>query len=512
MSFASKVKDALGLLTGGGKVAPIQNNYEGGARWSTDRTYRPGYVRDIRFDADTATRTELIRVSRIAERNSGIYQKILEVYVLYTAGHSGPEIVPASSSHEWNLIWKKEFQSWSKYCDLVTLNSLGETAKTIARTECVDGEVFIYKTYGRDNKGVRRPRIQLIEAHRVATPPGTKSSDRIYDGVEFDEAGRPIAYHVKVGIDSDKFQRVDAYDVIHHFRRIRVNQIRGLPRCYSVINDLRDLDDLQLFEMRKAKENARTAKVVKTRNSEAPVTESRRQRFSDSGSINTGAISTENRVRDLDKALGGETIALFPDETYEEHRSDTPSAGTQFHWDYILSKVCNGFGIAKLLISPYSVQGTVVRADLETSAAMLKSSSEMLNETISKIYQWVLSEAVYTNAGGVANNLPDDFRNVTIRAPKSFNVDIGRNSRAMLEELSAGIRTFEDIYGEVCQDWMERLEQKAKEAAFIKGLSVKYDIDPSQISTSIVDRPERISTEHPMTSEPEAAPQPTNTQ
>jgi capsid protein len=84
-------------------------------------------------------------------------------------------------------------------------------------------------------------------------------------------------------------------------------------------------------------------------------------------------------------------------------------------------------------------------------------------------------------------------------------VDVGRNSAAVLQELSSGIRTFESVCGEMGEDWRQVLEEKAREAAYIKALSNKYDIDPSQISTAIVDRPERIQTDKPMSANPPPA-------
>jgi len=45
-----------------------------------------------------------------------------------------------------------------------------------------DGEIFIIKT--KDKKG--NPKFQIIEAHRVETPPDAMSLPDIFDGIRFE--------------------------------------------------------------------------------------------------------------------------------------------------------------------------------------------------------------------------------------------------------------------------------------------------------------------------------------
>jgi capsid protein len=66
---------------------------------------------------------------------------------------------------------------------------------------------------------------------------------------------------------------------------------------------------------------------------------------------------------------------------------------------------------------------------------------------------------------------PHDWRSVDTRAPRSVNVDIGRNSSAMLAELEAGTRTYQSVYAELGLDYRTELRQRAKEAAFIRKLA-----------------------------------------
>ena len=507
MNIFARIKYAFAIAT-----AVITNRYESGQRWSADRSYVPGFVQDARFDADQATRQEIVRKSRYFERNSGIVNRLVDLFEQYTVGPNGLRFVPASSDTEWNKAAAESWGMWERFCDLTSLHTFGTLQSLCARLWFVDGEAFIVKTYGRevtrDGRSVRRPRLQLIEGHRVETPGNLYGNPRVVEGVEVNEDGRPIAYHIRLGIDGDKFTRVMARDVVHIFEPSRAGQLRGLPMLYPVLNDLNDLDDLQALQMRKSKDAADITNVFKTGTGELPANGLEAQRFTINRQTNANVETLETRTDYIRKASGGgRTIAIRSDETLDQHRSDTPSIADQQHWDYVLSKICAGVGISKLLVFPSSMQGTVVRADLDTAAAFFRSRSAVLSAACERIYQWVMEESTLTDVA--LADPPSDWRRVSVRPPRSVNVDVGRNSQAVISELSAGIRTFEQVCGEMGTDWMDALENKAREAAFIKALSVKYNIDPSQISTALVDRPDRIQTEKPMSATPPASEQPT---
>jgi lambda family phage portal protein len=467
-----------------------QARYHAADRYSPDRTQLYGFPRDIRFDLQSADRNQLVLWSREMEQNNGVFQKLCDLFEQYTAGAKGLQFIPASSDTDWNKKARYFWTGWERYADLVTRQHFSTIQTLCARLWFVDGEVFILKTYGKDVNGVRRPRIQIIESHRVCSPAGQfdkASENQIYDGVEVNGIGRPVAYWVRSGKPGDQPARILAEDVVHIFEPSRANQYRGLPICYAVLNDLIDLDQLQTLEMLKAKENARTAKVVKTRNGEAPINEVRKMRYTDSGTTNTGASTQEARVRYLDKAFGGEITAIYPDEQYEEHRSESPSAGTQYHWDYLLSKICAGVGISKLLVFPFSVQGTVVRADLDTCAQFFRSRSEILSNAFQQIYQWVIDEAIFSNSNGIGAKVPSDYRRVKVRPPRSPNVDVGRNSNALISEYAAGWRTLESICGEMGEDYVEVLTQRAKEVSEARDIETEFNLPPGSLIKNVLD-------------------------
>lgn len=109
----------------------------------------------------------------------------------------------------------------------------GETFGIMRQAEVEGGETFT------DRKTVVPLDIQFIEAVQCATPAKAipKNIGTWVDGIELDNIGRPVAYHILREHPGDSFaftmdfERVPADLVLHWFRRSRHGQYRGIPEC-----------------------------------------------------------------------------------------------------------------------------------------------------------------------------------------------------------------------------------------------------------------------------------------
>jgi capsid protein len=152
----------------------------------------------------------------------------------------------------------------------------------IARALMIDGEIFVILTSGVSGF----PRIQLLESHRCGTPPDLAKFEAktIVDGVTIDKFGRPLGYWFWEEDQQTsgplKWRFVEASSLIHVFEPGRTAQYRGLTLLGPVINDLHDLDDLQLLEMRAARDAAEVTNVLKNASGslDAGVDRARRRR------------------------------------------------------------------------------------------------------------------------------------------------------------------------------------------------------------------------------------------
>lgn len=455
------------------------NRYEGGQRFTGGKSWIPAYVQDARFDANSADRWEMLRKARYWERNSAFVNRLADTFEQYTVG-TGLRVQPKSSDPDWNRRAKIAHKSWSKFPDLQSRQPFSMLQGLIARLWFIDGEVFVLKTQGRST----RPRIQIIESHRVQTPANQKDqeSKTIFDGVQVDSDGRPVGYWVLNGPTNQDFSFYTTEQMLHVYEPSRAPMYRGITFLHPVLNDTHDLEDLQLMENQAAREASSITNVLTNGSGEFDADSMRRRRFTDEPTSGTdGVDTTQERQAFVKTVLGARAIALKTGEDLKQFRSDRPGVAQREYWDYLVSKICIGVGIPKMLVLPYSIQGTVARADLDIAADFFRSRFGVMSDFVEEAWIWQMGVERLMNRE-VADP-PADWTNVAIRPPKSVNVDVGRNSAALLSELEAGIKTWEMICGRDGEDYEDVLEQKAREAAFVDALAKKYNITPERITT-----------------------------
>jgi capsid protein len=459
--------------------------YYEGAQWKAgEQGWIFGSLQDQRLDASAMTRMELMRKSRAFERNNAFQNRLADIFEQYTVGAGGLSLVSASKDAT------TYFNQWSKDCDALGLMDFGTIQTVAARDWFVDGECFLVKVIING-----RLKIQIVEGHRVYTPPDLAGGEgvTIVDGVTIDAAGRKTGVWVNVGIESayattsnEQWKFVRADDVYHIYEPSRAAMYRGLPFCYPVMNDLNDLDDLQKLVNQVAKQAATIGNVTTNRTGELSTKDARRVGIRINTANATGQTTPKSVADYYQVKFGAQEIALQHGDSIKQFQAERPNLAEREHWDYLTGKICIGQGIAKQLVWPYSIQGTVARADNEVSAAFFRSRSTVLQCAVRWVFfnviRWAQDYDRQVIRGGFDFT---GFENVVVRAPRSPNVDVGRNSKALVNELESGLRTFQDIYAEAGQDWTEQLTQKAKEAKFIKQLATSEDVDANDIALRV---------------------------
>ena len=131
------------------------------------------------------------------------------------------------------------------------------------------------------------------------------------------------------------------------------------------------------------------------------------------------------------------------------------------------------------------MQGTVTRADLDVMATFFRSRSSVLASKFTDVYEYVMGWAV-ANVLDVSDP-PPDWRRVTVRAPRSVNVDVGRNAQALIAEYAAGWRTLESICAELGEDWVEVLRQRAVERKEARELEQEFGLAPGELISAALE-------------------------
>ena len=454
----------------------VSDRYEG-ATYSPNRSYVQAAVQSARFDASKGTRQELVRKARYFERNNAIVNRLADLFESYTVG-KGLQISPSSSDPDWNARAKEWWRGWERFPDLTSRQSLGTLLSLVARTWFIDGECFVVKTRG----GSGRPRLQVFEGHMVETPPqfSDREGESIVDGIAIDPSGRPIGYYFASEDAKGRertFKLVAADNVIHVFEPGRPGQYRGLPFLYPVINELHDLDDLHILEMRAAKDASEITNVIKNKSGEVSSTDLRRSRFNTTESLSdTTTTFTRGKNDYYQDTAGGRTVVMQRGDELEQFRSSRPNVTTQEYWRYKTELICTGVGIPYVLVFPDSMQGTVYRGALDMASQFFKARFGVLESVARELYEYAMGDAKVREKN--LQDIPGDWWRVRILPPRSVNVDVGRNSSAMLNELEAGATNYDLIYGPLGLDWREEFVRLREQQAFAEAIGLNLGKPP----------------------------------
>lgn len=482
MNLGASMRNGLGRVANAARsvvaaigvgIGKITNRYEGAVNDGM-RSNIPGQLQGARFDASAATRKELVRKSRYFERNSALVNRLADLFEAYTVG-GGLVFQPNSSSEEWNKAAKAAWDEWCVMPDASSRLPMSSIQSLAARSWFIDGEVFIHLAEGSSSW---RPRIQLFESHLCKSPQQPDNTNDVFDGVKLDPAsGRPLLYYFGSEGLSGNVTNLKPFStdvIVHLWEPSRPQMVRSLPYLYPVLNLLHDLDDLQILEMKVAKQAARIGIVTKNQAGEQEADEFLRN----GGSVTSS--SDPEREAYYRNSLGGEEIVMKTGDSLEQFRSDRPTIVTMEYWRHLQSQVCMGVGIPYVVAFPDSMQGTVYRGALDMANAWFLCRHAVLASAFRRVYEHFMGRAIYSIPA--LKDPPADWKNVRIHPPKAVNVDVGRNSNAMLAELAAGSLTYSEIFGQKGQDWREGLTQRKAEQDFIESLGLKLQV--SQVQTA----------------------------
>ena len=484
-----------------------QGRYEAATVPYQTRSWLYEGVQDAEYDMDPYTRTELLRVSRYFEKNNWAVKRLISVWNQYTFGPNGLQMVPSTGSEDFNQAASIWWRDWSKFADLTSQQPLSVLEHVMGRRWFVDGEMWVYKTASPDTK---RPRLQLIEAHRI-TNPGTDliNGNRVRDGIELDnDTGRPIAVHVaknqagsfiggyqgsymNSGLTGTsvpnplisqtvEYTRVPIERMVHLYEPERAQQLRGISSLYPVLRTIQDMHELHRLEMLAAKDSARRSVYITNATGQANPRAQRAMQLAISSANAAGTAVTKPAPQFFDTVEGAETNYLRIGEDVKQFKSDRPTAAVQWYYDYLVRQICAGTGISALLVMPWSLQGTVTRADLDIMSGFFRCKSAVAIAAIRELYVWAMGWAVRFDRS--LDGYPDDWAEVIARPPRSPNVDVGRNSQAVIAEYEEGFRSLQDICAELGHDWRHVLRQKAIEAKFLTSLAEEMGVEPERIA------------------------------
>lgn len=411
---------------------------------------------DAKKELTSAARSELVRKSRYLHKNSGFAKEVVSDMAIYSVG-DGIKPQAQTADPEWNRAAEEYFTGWCQRADITGRFSFEQCQSLVCRGIDIDGEYFVVKV--RDRFG--RPRIQLVESHRISD---AASSTETTDGIGFDRYGAPAFYRIKQ--DDETYRDIPAGAVMHVFEPESASGARCAPTLQHSINHLLDEIELLALEKHAVKDNADISRVLKSEDGE----------IDDTGDfkVQTDGIAQEGSdPQQVQKIIGGKVVSIKTNESLESFQSNRPSPVFTGFLEHLKRDSSAGilpyeFVLDSGRIGGAGVRLVVAKADRRFSHRKLILIQRFLKPT----WGYVIGDAI--DRGELEPM--KSWNRVRFVTPRRITVDAGREAQQNRADVETGLKTLEEHFAELGQDFDEQLEIRAQNAKRIVDAAAKYGV------------------------------------
>lgn len=429
------------------KVPAARMNYrafDASNPFSLDRnTWSIPSAQSVNKDMTEGDRLQMVKLNRYLSRNNGLFVGINAAFIRYAIG---PGLIPVHSNDSLTNYFKR----WSKAPTIDGQLTHAEVQRILGLQILEDGEGFQLKV---EEDGM--PLLQLVESQQFGG-----SEDGFQDGVKTNDYGRPLKYRMTSGTIRE------AAGVIHCFDRIRPGQLRGIPMGAHAINDGLDGNDILKFEKQAQKLSAAIAAVFKTLKKDALNVRS------------APSVDSEGNVNRFSQITGVQTIAINPNESFDIPQSQRGGANFLGFLDYLTRRIATGYKVSPEFVwNSIGTGGAATRLILSQASAAFMDFRRLIEKACNA--HWV-----YVIGTGIANGeltATADWMDVKWRGPALPSVDAGRDAKAEIEALRAGLTSPQRIADEQNEDWAKTYEENAIANKFVLELSAKHGVPASSI-------------------------------
>jgi lambda family phage portal protein len=305
-------------------------------------------------------------------------------------------------------------------------STVGDLEVMILREVVTNGECFVrfvHKTAAEQaaEKLTIPLTIQIIEAERVVEDDfvAVVSGNSVFRGVEIDQDGRRVAYHVwssniahpLAAVQPRSKLRIPADEMIHVYLPTRPGQLRGVSWFSTVVLKLKDIDSL-LFNELTASTVAACPVLIKQRS----------QQSIGNMTLNSpsGSDTTDGDDNSITSLQPGMFVNLNPGETFEGFNPERPNtSATEFAKDMLRGVAA---GLPCLKASQITMDFTESSFSAEKAAEneafseveQLQSwfSSNCMSPIWSRVIDVALLSGFFESVSIGANGIADDYQYV----------------------------------------------------------------------------------------------------
>jgi lambda family phage portal protein len=363
-------------------------------------------------------------------------------------------------AEKWESTTELEWQMWaeSQNCDVARTLTFSDIQNLSLRQVLENGDVFVLMPRYRSAASPYLMKLQVIEADRVCNEKNVPDSERLAAGVEKDEYGAPVRYHImkqhpgnilyatKKNFEWDIFPAFGAQtgsrNVIHLFTTLRPGQTRGVPYLSPVIETFKQLDRYCEAELMAAVISGMFTVFIKT---ETGAGFQMPPWSGPSGEVNASASDDEYKLGN------GAIVGLAPNEDISTANPGRPNPS----FDPFVKSILQQIGVAleipyEVLIHHFSASYSASRAALLESWRFFRNRRAWLARNFCQlVYENWLAEAVAL--GRIS--APGYFRDPRVRHAYQGTLWIGdapgqidplKEADAAEKRLSLGLSTVDE--------------------------------------------------------------------
>lgn len=361
--------------------------------------------RSVTIDSDIYMDLESLRArARELENDSGIFEHFLILIENNVIG-SGFKLQSLGKDYPDNKLdvtantaIERAFKDWckAKHCDIYGKSNFNTLCFSIMRGLARDGEALIRLVSGPSSDDDKYGfQIQCLDIDRldIQYNADLNNGNYIRMGVEINQRGKPVAYHLKAytnksidyasGTYTSNYERVPANEIIHLFKQKHAEQTRGIPWGHAVFEDIKDFQEFDQACLNAGKIGASSS--IYLERGQGVTT----QQIADQQDPETGQFLQYIGVGEIRSLPAGTTLKTF-DGKY-------PSDAYQIYTKRLLQKIAGGLGLSQIFLGndTEDLNYSTARTIIVEERSFYKNLQNFFSEScLEKIYEQFLKQAL----------------------------------------------------------------------------------------------------------------------
>jgi capsid protein len=449
-----------------------------GAQSSTNRKASGQTLDQPDSSRNHTDRVTLIRESRWLEENSSIIKSILRKYRTFSVGRL--QYVARTSNEAVNKQIGAYVERWMANADASQRHHFRTLAGLAVTSMKRDGDIgFIVleepMTPLEQMMMVCPIRIQAIEADRIGSIVNRegldsrpfkplKKNEQDFSGVVVNGSGKPIRYRIynrsRTGEMLTPALEVPAQDFLHLFDPTRLDSYRGFSVFDAAITDIKDLMEILACEKMSVKMLSSISGVVNNSDGSADQ------------DVSLDISHDYNPDADRLKKIEPGTIEYLAEgESFNPVESNRPSPTFNGFLDSLIRNCGMATNLPFGFIYSWAGQGTAVRMEAAQAAREFEMTQLTLEEKLlNPLVRRVIARGMQL---GHIPTVPD-FDSGEWRYPAKVTADVGRESKAIIDEIMAGVTSKTQVSA-------DRGEDREMTRAFLRTEAIELVQDAMQV-------------------------------